>query len=281
MVQEVRGLDSDENDDTDTLNRFFSMICKFNGGRPINTQLKEKLEKYFEYRWAHDRNFALGINNEQDREMLDQLPEDVQIKIYKFLFSEFLFKFRDFFTFFKHQSREIGQSRKFRTDLVTWQDTEYQEFMKTIMMHLEPRHNLWQETLYLELDLVHEIIFFQSGSVDLGFEINKKKLFKLRFRNQFVVGAHEVSFDRRSMFIYKASTECNGFQIRKIYWRETLENFPALAIPIKTKILNDYYMKIRKPMMLQKRRDLKNLQGDNSSFKQVEISPNDYYDILM
>jgi|TARA_B110000305_G_C19320466_1_gene578659 hypothetical protein len=101
-------LDSDENDDTEALNRFFSMICKFNSGRPINTVLKEKLEKYFEYRWAHDRNFALGINNEQDREMLEQLPEEVQIKIYKFLFSEFLFKFRDFFTFFKFGSREIG-----------------------------------------------------------------------------------------------------------------------------------------------------------------------------
>lgn len=141
MVQESQ--DSDENDDTEALNRFFSMICKFNGGRPINTMLKEKLEKYFEYRWAHDRNFALGINNEQDREMLEQLPEDVQIKIYKFLFSEFLFKFRDFFTFFKFGSKEIGHVRKFRTDLITWQDTEYQEFMIKIMKHLEPRHNLW------------------------------------------------------------------------------------------------------------------------------------------
>ena len=37
MVMEVQGLDSDENDDTESLNRFFSMIQKFNGGRPINT----------------------------------------------------------------------------------------------------------------------------------------------------------------------------------------------------------------------------------------------------
>ena len=35
------------------------------------------------------------------REHLEQLPEDVQIKIYKFLFSGFLNKFRTFFTFFK------------------------------------------------------------------------------------------------------------------------------------------------------------------------------------
>ena len=68
MVQEIRGPDGifgdDDNDDVDGLNRFFSLIQKFNDGRQINTSLQKRIENYFTYRWAHDRNFALGIYNE-------------------------------------------------------------------------------------------------------------------------------------------------------------------------------------------------------------------------
>ena len=78
------------------------MLSHYNEGRPFNATLKSKIEAYFEYRWKNDKDYALGVNNEADKEMLEQLPEEVQIKIYKFLFSGFLNKFRTFFTFFKH-----------------------------------------------------------------------------------------------------------------------------------------------------------------------------------
>lgn len=125
MVQEVKGLDSDGNDHADDLNKFFSLLSHYNEGRPFNANLKRKIEAYFEYRWKNDKDFALGVNNEADKEMLEQLPEVVQIKIYKFLFSGFLNKFRTFFTFFKHQednddSNNILCQKSIRLDLYTW-----------------------------------------------------------------------------------------------------------------------------------------------------------------
>lgn len=128
MVQEVRGLDTDGNDHADELIKFFSLLSHFNEGRPVNASMKIRIEAYFEYRWKNDRNFALGINNDADREMLEQLPEDVQIKIYKFLFSGFLNKFRTFFTFFKQGENEEEDmaycllTKSIRLDLYTWQD---------------------------------------------------------------------------------------------------------------------------------------------------------------
>lgn len=77
MVQEFRSLDSDENNSSDDLNKFFSLLMHFNDHRPINDQLKERIEKYFEYRSQNDRNYALGVYNQEDKEMLQQLPEEV------------------------------------------------------------------------------------------------------------------------------------------------------------------------------------------------------------
>ena len=73
----MRGLGIDENEDTDSLLKFFSLLTHFNDGRQLSSPLKVRIETYFEHRWREDRNFALGIYNADDREMLEQLPEVV------------------------------------------------------------------------------------------------------------------------------------------------------------------------------------------------------------
>ena len=40
---------------------------------------------FFEYRWINDK--GLAISSEKDQALLDQLPEEVKIKIYRFLYS--------------------------------------------------------------------------------------------------------------------------------------------------------------------------------------------------
>lgn len=158
--------------------------------------------------------------------------------------------------------------------------------MINVMTHLEPRHAESQEVLFLELDDVNEIVFFQKGSIDIGYEISKKKLYKLRIRKDLVVGSFYVTFDRRAMFSVKASQECSGFQIRKVKWVGILSQFPDLAKPLKSKIVEDFYTKTRRPMMTQKKRDINNMASSASdqnklTYKEVEKSPNDYYEILM
>ena len=110
---------------------------------------KTQLENYFEYRWNNDK--GLAISSDEDQTLLNQLPEDVIIKIYKFLYSEFLKEFRGFFTFFKNE-KQISNVRSIRTDIYSWNDHEYQQFIIEIMTNLEPRHCLDQEILFFELD---------------------------------------------------------------------------------------------------------------------------------
>jgi hypothetical protein len=82
-----------------------------------------------------------------------------------------------------------------------------------------PRHIFHQEIIYNELDDVEEVLFFEKGSYDLGYEINKKRIYKLRFKTDMVIGQFYCSFERKSMFICKASTDCYGFYIRKNHWK--------------------------------------------------------------
>jgi hypothetical protein len=44
-----------ELEEYDKLIVFFSMFRKFNGGKPINQSLVDKIEKFFDYRWKNDR----------------------------------------------------------------------------------------------------------------------------------------------------------------------------------------------------------------------------------
>lgn len=86
----------DDLDDGDNLSKFFGLIKKFNGHVDIKLELKKEIEEFFDYKWSYDRN--QGIDEDWERAILYQLPDEVQNKIYKdFLFSKFLLTFRDTF----------------------------------------------------------------------------------------------------------------------------------------------------------------------------------------
>ncbi len=57
----------------------------FNGGKDIEEKLKMRIELHFDNKWKTDRNQAIKSNKEI--ELLEQLPEYVQNKI----FLEFLY----------------------------------------------------------------------------------------------------------------------------------------------------------------------------------------------
>ena len=62
--------------------------------------------------------------------------------------------------------------------------------------------------IFNELDEVNEVIFFNTGSVDIGFEINHFKQFVLRLSKDIIIGAFNLSFNKRTKFIYKAKNYC-------------------------------------------------------------------------
>jgi hypothetical protein len=57
--------------------------------------MKEKFITYFEYKWENDKNQALL--EDVDKEIMAQLPEEVQEKIYTtYLYGNFLLQFQRF-----------------------------------------------------------------------------------------------------------------------------------------------------------------------------------------
>jgi hypothetical protein len=142
------------------------------------------------------------------------------------------------------------------------------------MTYLEPRRVNDQEIIYLELDDVSQIDFFLEGNIDLGYEMDKKKVFKLRFKKFNVIGSIYATFDRKALFICKAASICTGFMIRKGHWLRILQNYPDISKPLKYKIIKDFQRIIRRPMMLQKNRDIEILNKRSNYqrlYKCVEV----------
>jgi potassium voltage-gated channel Eag-related subfamily H protein 8 len=48
-----------ENEDHIGLSRFFSLLSRFNSGHPLPKDMMRKIEKYFDYYWARDLNYAM------------------------------------------------------------------------------------------------------------------------------------------------------------------------------------------------------------------------------
>ena len=76
-------------------------------------------------------------------------------------------------------------------------------------------------------------MFFTVGSFDLGFELNGKPLYIIRYTNSSVwheknagegIGEYGCTLDKTSRFIYKTSCRCSGFFIRKLSWKDLLVN---------------------------------------------------------
>jgi len=71
----------------------------------MRKDLREKITEYFEYKWNMDRNLA--IDGDIEKAMLEQLPDNVQDKLYfGFLFAEFICTFKLFFLIAKRQEKK-------------------------------------------------------------------------------------------------------------------------------------------------------------------------------
>jgi hypothetical protein len=47
-------------DDGDNLSKFFGLMQKFNYGKPINHELKTRIEDYFDLKWERDKNLSIS-----------------------------------------------------------------------------------------------------------------------------------------------------------------------------------------------------------------------------
>ena len=157
--------------------------------------------------------------------------------------------------------------------------------MQELLSDLEPRQEFENIIIFNELDEVNEVIFFNKGSVDIGFEINHFKKFVLRLSKDIIIGAFNVCFNKRTKFIYMAKTYCHGYSIRRSNWKYLIENdeHRTIAGYLKQSVKNYYDKNILNIMKSEKKKAIKKWQSradyqcmiavrDNSDFHESSCS---------
>ena len=138
-----------------------------------------------------------------------------------------------------------------------WQNKDYAELIQNIMRALEPRYVKKNTYILKEMEECDEVLMFTEGCFKIGFELNGKEIYKLRYKNtvkpdysvaeevqsQFVdvlgnklnqhmrgnriklnanhgepIGQYYCTFHRKSDYYYKTITDCSGFFVRKSKW---------------------------------------------------------------
>lgn len=155
------------------------------------------------------------------------------------------FVFKEFLNTYKNTFEFPNYDRYHQPARYSWHDYTYQKFMLKLLKILEPRQAFLREIIYEELDEVSEMLFFNRGNVDIGFEINHQKKFVLRLSNSIIIGAYNMSFSKRTKFIYMAKTYCSGYSIRRSYWLELMQedDFKGLIANLKQSFLQYYEKK--------------------------------------
>ena len=68
MMKSLQALERDREESSD-LSLFFLVIKRFNDDNQLSLEILSKMEQYFNYRWANDRNFA--IHSREEVELLE------------------------------------------------------------------------------------------------------------------------------------------------------------------------------------------------------------------
>lgn len=176
ILDQYKQLEADL-DDGDNLSKFFGLMTQMNNGIPLEIGLQKRIEEHFAYKWEYDRNQA--IDKDTELALMEQLPDFVVNKIFsEFLYEEFLRQFRETWRIPKPQQ---PHSRQHAQLYYGWDDQKYRHFMIEVLRNLAPRFENKGSILINELEEVLEVLFMSQGTVDIGFEINRKPKFAIRF----------------------------------------------------------------------------------------------------
>lgn len=133
--------------------------------------------------------------------------------------------------------------------------------MIEILQNLEPIKKGPDILLYEELDECTEVLFFIEGEYNVGYTLNRQEKFPMRLKGHTCIGAYEVTYNKRTLFIYKTVEICWGYFIRKQNWINIMSNEDnkSFIYDAKTKIRNDFNKNIKEVLKSCKEYDVKKL----------------------
>ena len=123
----------------------------------------------------------------------------------------------------------------------------YRDLMIKIVRTLEPRRIDAGTIMYKTVEEVDEIYFIEKGAVDIGFEISMIPKYVIRLAQGGVVGIYNVTFDKKTIFIYKVQQCFEGFSIRKLSWKGIIfnEEYEDLTFFMRKQIEKEYNSQIK------------------------------------
>ena len=96
-----------------------------------------------------------------------------------------------------------------------------------------------------ELENFGEISFCMTGQLVIGYEINNLKRYCIKYTDQFVLGAYELTFNKKSAYLYRATSFIDGFFVRKGNWINLIQEYPNVGNCLKRNILLNYLLRVR------------------------------------
>ena len=131
--------------------------------------------------------------------------------------------------------------------------------MVDLLNSLEPRREYANVILFNELDDFTEIMFFNKGIIELGYELNRNKTFILR-QKESIVGDHGCLFNHKCSYIYRTYTTCEGYFIRKLAMKNILDRYPEISEQLKRKVAVSYFWGIKLKFLTIKNKHIKKLK---------------------
>ena len=281
-----------DNEDSENLSKWLGLLAHFNKSSPLPKEMTKRFERYFEYYWANDKNYA--IKETIDERFMSELPNHIRTDIYRrFLFADFIYLFKIHFRMQKQHSEPRGDRPDLEANIYDWPDTQYSQFMIQMLMALEPRFYSAQEYIFEEDDEVNEQIYVisqrdgkqkeKSGKYCIGFSDQKQRYFHVKLGKKTIIGGYENLFASKSEFFYKPLTHLDAYGLRKEKLKPIMDRYPEFKQQISTYMINFYYRIIKKPMLefkrnilsqVRKRQDMDDIIKEIDA--QIENADKDY-----
>ena len=175
---------------------------------PLPTKLKEKILSHFVFMWRNDR---LGqIMNNSSEDYLDfsktqdiifsQLPDNIKTELIKYIFSDTLYIYKNFFKAFSPIQYEICR-------------------------FLQPRIFNPNEIIQKFNKPVQEILFKYSGVIEVSIVKKNESLGKVQLIKKCIIGDYYILKDINSAYQYKALNFVKGYSVPGYVMKKISESY--------------------------------------------------------
>lgn len=126
----------------------------------------------------------------------------------------------------------------------TLEDTVYSHFLTDFLQMLNVSKIHPSEIIFTELQEPTEMYFVIKGTFNYGYEINKRRKFRLQGSDHSILGGYQCIFNYRHQYVIKSVTEIQGFMIKRMDISKLFDQYPLFAKQIQRKCLVQYIKNI-------------------------------------